>query len=516
VTAAQRTRWWVKAGPFLAFVVVALFVAVPILIHPYLPLADLPNHIARLHIAATVGGPLAEFYRYSVQLVPNTSADLVWFALGFPGDVVVFAQWTMVFYAVSLIAATMILARQIHGRWTIWSAASGLVVYNACFYWGFQNYLLSLPFAIAGLALWLGTERWRPSARIVLFVLYGFGLFVLHFFSFVALALMACGREVQGVIDAPKGRRGGEFLRRLPMSLPFVLPTAWLAMRIVTSPPSVAGSDTAFGALFHRLESLISPVLTLKPWLGPSTEIAGLAVLYLLGVCVMLAFRRSGFRLVMARAALGPGLMVLVVGLLSPFLLNSVAYTNIRWPVVGVLVLIAGSDWQGATRRQMKVLALTVVALLAARGISFEAAARHYSADVADYLAVTSTLPPGARVLPMRSPGQMPDVRLWHLDAYAVIKRQAFVPMLFQGVHDLQVLPQWAGSTHAQGVPPDIRLVRDALTGPAAWPYLEDWTTKFTFAVLLDSDSTTADTMPELHKVAQNGRFTLYQIRDPA
>ena len=508
----EKRPQWSNVGPLIAYLVVALFVAAPILIHPYLPLADLPNHIARLYIAATAGGPLAEFYQYSVQLVPNTAADILWFALRFPGDGVEFAKWTMAFYSAALVAATMLLARQIHGRWTVWSATSGLVVYNACFFWGFQNFVLSLPFAIAGLALWMRTERWRQTTRIMLFLAYGFGLFVLHFFSFAALGLMALGHEVRGVYNAPTVRRRIEFLRRLPMSLPFLVPTGWLVVRIFTSPPSVAGSDTSFGGLYHRAESLISPALMPRPWLGLSTQIAGIAVLYFLAFCAFFALRRSGIRLVVANAAIGPGLIVLVVGLLAPFLFYSVGYTNIRWPVVGVLVLIAGSDWQGLSRRQAMVLTVAVVALLGIRGASFEAAARRYSADVADYLTATEALPPGARLLPLRSPGQMPDVRFWHLNAYAVIKRQAFVPMLFQGVHDLQVLPKWAASTHAQGVPPDILLVRDALTGKAVWPYLDDWTKKFTYAILLDSDSAIADSMPELQKVAQSGRFTLYRI----
>ena len=92
-----RAGIWASAVslPLLGFAGVALMVAIPILAHPYLPLVDLPNHIARHHVAVALDGPLARYYSYHVSLVPNSAADLAFMLFGDPANPLRFAQLTM-------------------------------------------------------------------------------------------------------------------------------------------------------------------------------------------------------------------------------------------------------------------------------------------------------------------------------------------------------------------------------------------------------------------------------------
>ncbi|WP_068113036.1 hypothetical protein [Tropicimonas marinistellae] len=513
----SRSRTRALPLPFLAFVVASALVALPILAHPYLPLVDLPNHIARLHIAAHGDGPLSAFYEYSFRIVPNSAADLIWALLGHPGDAARFAQVSFALYAAGTVGATMVLARQIHGRWTIWSAASALVVYNACFYWGFQNYLISVPVAIAGFAMALATENRRMWQRLALFIPFAFCLFLMHFFAFAALALLVLGRELQCVATAGRGTRIGVFLRRIPIAIPYVLPAGWLAANVLTAPAGVQGAMTAFGPVSARLEALISPALVADPWLGPATIGTGWIVLAFLLVAAFFLFRRRGARLVVAPLAIGPAIAILTVGLLAPYWLNGVALIHLRLPFVGLLVVFAATDWCGLSRRSAVMLSLVVAAILGARAASFEAASRRYSQDVADFLAVTEALPPAARLLPLRTRGKSLDRRLWHIDAFAVARRDAFSPLLFQGVHQLDIRPALLESAHPQLFPLGLRHAHRALeTGVEEPVFLQDWDEKFTYAILLDplDETAAADAaaLPMLHRVAQQGRFTLYRI----
>lgn len=503
------------ALPLAGFLVVVSLVVLPILAFPYLPLVDLPNHTARLYIESLRNGPLLNYYRYELRLVPNLAADLAWLADGFVGDPVRFSQLLIAFYAVSLIAATMLLARQFHGRWTLWSAASGLFVYNACLYWGFQNYLISLPIALLGFSIWIATEHWRRLLRLPFFMLFGFGLFALHFYAFVDLGLLAFGHEIQRVMNAPRGKRGLDFVCRISMAIPFLVPTGWLAFQVLTGPPNLDGGGTHFGNIDTFVYGLASPAMAASLSLGLATRLVGLLVASFMVFLVAFAFRSGRVRLAVVPAALGPALTVLVFGFFIPHELNGVYRTNIRWPLVGVLVLIAGSDWRGLSRRGGVAITLIVLALLGGRAASFVSIARNYTADVGDFLTVTEQLPPGARLLPLRSPGHLRDARLWHITAYAVVRRQDFTPFLFQGVHALQVLPRWRPLTNAQLFPPDIRVTLITTPLPKAVNFMNCWPEKFTYAVLLDPDTKIAASMNMLREVARAGRFTLYRIAVP-
>ncbi len=509
---ARRASRAVPA-PLIGYLLVTALLVLPILAHPFLPLTDLPNHIARHHIAATEGqGPLAEYYRYRIRLVPNTAVDLLWLALGFPGDAIRFSQLVMAAYAAAMVGAAMVLARQIHGRWTLWSAASGLVVYNACFFWGFQNFLVTVPFALLGLALWLATEQRRLGLRLVLFLGYGFALYAMHFYAFASLALMACGREVQRLIETPRGHRLRQFGRGLVMALPFAAPVGWLVWGIATGPASPAGSQTEFGAPFRRIEALMSPAMPSGPWLGWPTDLAArLALLFLAG-CLLTLLRPGGPRLGLAPSMRGPLIALGLAALLAPLWLNGVAYSHIRLPFVVAVLLIAGTDWQGLDRSGSLRLAVLCLMLVAFRGLAFERAAAGFSAEMADLQVVLREVPAGARVLPLRSPGHMRDRAHWHVQAYAVTLRDAFVPTLFQGVHAIRVLPPWLDSSHPQLFGPDIRLAEAALHQISPIGFLNRWPEKFNLALLLDDDRALADTLPELHEIDRQGRFTLYRI----
>src|SRR3954466_11411875 len=61
------------------FLVCTLLISVPVWTHPLPPISDYINHLARMHVIATLhkNPLLAQFYEINWQVIPNLTMDLV-------------------------------------------------------------------------------------------------------------------------------------------------------------------------------------------------------------------------------------------------------------------------------------------------------------------------------------------------------------------------------------------------------------------------------------------------------
>jgi hypothetical protein len=497
----------------LAFFLAAIAVSAPILAHLYLPLVDLPNHLARHHIAAAdPEGPLSVYYTYTAALVPNSAVDLAWRALGYPGTPERFSQVVMALSAVNLIASSMVLARVVHGRWTCWSVVSALLVFNGPFFFGFQNFFVSLPFCLFGLALWLHLEE-RTRLRFMLFVPFAVAIYLLHFFAFAILTVAILGREVQLLLSASGSLRQRVALLILRMA-PFAIPVLWLALLLVTSGPSEAPSRTSYGPFHLRIDSILSPLGGYV--IGPRPEFwLGLAAWLLVFVCFATVFRRQGTRLVLSSKLYGPVFALAMAALLAPEWLNGVAFVHIRVPTVLFAVLLAGTTWVDLSGRNMMLLAATVAFLVVGRSVAFERSAAQYTEEVADLIEVAETLPAGSRLISVRRAGLEGDWRRAHMPSLLVGERSVFVPTLFQGVHALQVLEPWQSHSHPAFHAPDIRRLEDLDEFGMHLPFVRDWHYKFTHLLFMDTENETSIGLQHLTPLERRGRFTLYRVAPP-
>lgn len=494
----------------LAFCVASLVVIAPILHNAYLPLVDLPNHIARHYIATAPAGPLDAYYDYTISLVPNAAVDFAWIAFGGGMDAAQFTQLSLVFYCISFIFSTMLLSRVLHGGWSPWPVAVALVCYNGCFFWGFQNYIVSVPFAIFGLTLWLWCEKFGVARRIAILAPVVFVLYLMHFFAFAILAVAAFGREIQRLLAAKqdwKAQLGPSLL----LALPFVIPLGWLVFDIFTGPASPAGSYTSFGELFRRIEVFQSPVDGVTQALPVFLRLTGFAILLLLGV---LALQRVG-KLDIAPQMRGPLIALAAFALVMPMNLNGVAYVHIRFPFVIVALFFAATQWRNLPLRHAKAIAVVIVTLLVVRSVSFDRYAALHSGEVEDFIAIIADVPEGERLFPVMDVLNAPEVRLWHLAAYAVPYRDVFVPTLFQGVHSLVLKDQWSDyASPGLHTVPVAYLTRDWGTNPVhpLLNFIKDWDRKYTYLVLIDPIADQLDAFPQLTRISTQGRFTLYKI----
>ena len=63
----------------MLFAAFTLLISIPIWTHPLPPLSDYVNHLARMHVIATLSKnpQLARFYEIDWQVIPNLTMDLI-------------------------------------------------------------------------------------------------------------------------------------------------------------------------------------------------------------------------------------------------------------------------------------------------------------------------------------------------------------------------------------------------------------------------------------------------------
>src|SRR5476651_1571809 len=61
------------------FAALTLLISIPIWTHPLPPLSDYVNHLARMHVIATLSKnpQLAQYYEIDWQVIPNLTMDLI-------------------------------------------------------------------------------------------------------------------------------------------------------------------------------------------------------------------------------------------------------------------------------------------------------------------------------------------------------------------------------------------------------------------------------------------------------
>ncbi|WP_159086939.1 hypothetical protein [Loktanella sp. Alg231-35] len=492
--------------------VFAVLIAVlPILLHPYLPLVDLPNHIARQYIAANPGTALDAYYGYTFAMKGNSAGDLLWLAVGqHITDVYTFSKLLMALYAANLLLSAVVLARVLHGRWLIWPLATLLLVFNGPFFWGFQNFVITVPLALYALAAWIHYEGTRPWLRAILFIPVVIVIFELHILGFIVLLVSAFGREVHRLFEA--GRRWRQqLLQHCISALPFLFPIGLIVWRTFTAAPNDYGDITRYGSLRARIDILRSPFDVVSNDGSAVLELFGTMSLIVLVFAFLTLRKKSGLRLVLAPRALGPILALAVLSVAVPSVLDGVAYVQIRFPFVMAAVAIAGTSWHGVDRRQALWVFLVFAVIAVGRSVSVEQLAARHSADMQDLSLVLADVPEGARLFPVRMSSDRID---WHLQAYAVPQANAFVPTLFRGAHALQIEEAWHHIAAAQGKSLPAFMVFDESneTLGAVSGFWDNWENDFTHVLALGNLDEEMVASSDLLLLGRQGRYEMYEI----
>ncbi len=473
----------------LGTLLLALILA-PLALNPYLPFEDLPNHIARRAILALPGSALENYFTYRESLGTNAAVDLAWHLFAPLGmSAVAFSHWAMGFAMAGFVLSVAVLHRVLHGHWSVWPLTAALLVYNANTLWGFENFVVTAPFAIFGLALWVATRGQGVLLRLALTAAVVAVLFVGHVFVLLAYAILVFGYE------GGRSRQAGHVdLRGVNWAgLAVVLAACAAYVALSASEPAPGyGTATRFGTWADRIDLFYAPLGS--SWAGPSLApllaqgpflLAGLVVLIILA-------RRAGASVRVAAGMKAPILLLGVVTVLMPAQLSGVYFTHLRYPFLLLGIIIAATDPKVNTPWLRNVAVLALVGLVASRAYVLDRAAGAYSAQVGQVAALGAHLPAGARVLPVTGADAPRMATLhFHTAAYLVPFAQAFVPTLFLGgSHALGIAPQWQALTAPQPAAVPAQLLGFAAEAWSdelneAWAFLQDWPQNFTHVLVI-------------------------------
>ena len=117
---ARRVSGFSPWQVFVLFLVCTLLISIPIWTHPLPPVSDYINHLARMHVIATIhkNPLLANFYEIDWKIIPNLTMDLVVPVLARWVNIYLAGQIFMVGMFAVIISGTLALNRVLIGRWS--------------------------------------------------------------------------------------------------------------------------------------------------------------------------------------------------------------------------------------------------------------------------------------------------------------------------------------------------------------------------------------------------------------
>jgi len=203
------------------FIVLLAITSIPVVLHPWPPMSDYINHLARMQVIATINTDpeLARFYEIDWQLIPNLMMDLIVPWLVRVMNVYVAGQLYTLSSFVLILSGTVALHRQLFGRWSVLPLIGFPLLYNNVFLVGTMNYVFGIGLALWALTSWIWLRERNLALRLAVSTLFVIGLFFCHLFAVgvygVGLLAFELHRLWTGLRRAPRDDRAGAQAARL-------------------------------------------------------------------------------------------------------------------------------------------------------------------------------------------------------------------------------------------------------------------------------------------------------------
>jgi hypothetical protein len=402
------------------FILLSGLAALPVLLCETLPLVDYSNHLARMHILATLKDSvqLQKFYEIAWQPLPNLAMDLVvppligWLPIAWAGKAFVVATLCL------LSGGAAMVHRALFGTWSAWPLLAFLLLYDSALLWGFLNYLFGVGLSLVAFSCWIGLAS-RPWLRLSLGAVFALALFFSHLLAFGLYGVMALGYEAGSVLRRrlPPVQAAGAILAA---AAPFLPPTAIYAFLT----PKGAAADIAYQPLIYKLSNFVLIF-------GIENFAFDLTCFVIAALAIMLAVSRGWVRFHPAMAM--PLGLLLLAYLVMPHQLATASGAERRVPLVLVLLLIAGSRWSAPTPGTARAFLAAALLLFLVRLGVMTSGWLESDRLYAQLMPAFDKVPAGSRVAIANRLDALifPPTTLVHFPAQAVIRRNAFVPTLF-------------------------------------------------------------------------------------
>jgi len=479
----------------------------------YPPLVDWPNHLARhaIQCGDAEWGRLGAYYNFDLRLVPNLTADLIYALPVACYDILLTQKILIQFAILGLILSAFALHYAIWRQLSVWPGLASLVALNMNFGYGFENFILAAPLAIALLALWVALDRTQNWLRFVIIAPLAAFLYVCHLYAFVFFGAVLGAIELQRAWAnwrAGSSKTNAVLVRLGGAALVGIWP-AYHALSNMAGGDSLNIAATAYGGLISRLTALLS-LSTYQSFflLEGVSRLDALFALLVLGLAPLVLRRLGGkfsFDCRFIWAAIACGLLYL----LTPAILASVHFTDIRFPLMGAVVLIAASNMRLNRRLEAGLVVVLALSFALRSEITAQRWVEH-DAQVQELLAAGEIFTPDDTLLVARFGVNELIIRHSHTMSYISMRSGAFLPTLFNGANPLLPKPNLQVRTTRSAFPVDYRrLFADmGSDGPeSTWTYLGNWQQNYTHIVILHRPEDSLEDVTAFGERVHRGSF---------
>jgi hypothetical protein len=507
------------------FAVLAVIASIPVLLYPWPPLGDYINHLARMHVIATIRSDpdLARFYQVDWQVIPNLMMDLIVPVLQRVMNVYLAGQTYTIMCFVVILSGTMALNRQLYGRWSVLPLIAFPLLYNSVFLVGTMNYLFGIGLSLWALTAWAALRERAMPLRLAVSTLFVLALFFCHLFSVGVYALGLFAFELQR-LRALRGRQ----------------PLSFLLKRRADGRSSALVDFVACGLPFLPVIPLMlmSPTWTLRwdfNW-ELNGKLNGL-------IFVVEVYSRSAtffLAAIVAAAAAWSirhralqfhpfGWVLLAVGGLTYFVMPRVMFDTYmadqRLPIALAFMIIACAHLDLRDDFVRRGFATVLVLMLAVRAFEVQSVWHEVSRGTASFRDSVRQIDRGSKVLvAYADPDNGDNAReLWlmHAACLAIIERSALVTTAFTvlGKQVMHVRRNYRDRVDTEdGTPPSVKqLLQPSIhSDDDEPPYWANWTADYDYIYVLFTGADYANPDPaRLTPVYAGNRFMLYRITEP-
>jgi hypothetical protein len=502
------------SGPQVAvlFVALTLLISIPIWTHPLPPLSDYVNHLARMHVIATLttNPLLSNFYEIDWQVIPNLTMDLIVPLLARVMNVYLAGQVFIVAMFALIVSGVLALNRVLIGRWSVFPLFAFPLLYNYIFLVGLMNYIFGIGVALWALAGWIALRERVWPLRFALSTACVVALFFCHLCALGIYGVGVLSFEISRLWE----RRGEPWPGRIAdfvvSGLPFLA-----AAPLLNASPSMQLVGSTYWEQRGKLDGLMYVI-------SDYSDIAAFALIVAIAASIVWAVRHNVLRfhpLVVTLLVVG-----LVVYLALPRIMFDTYMTDQRVPLGIVFMLFACGDLELRRRLVRRAFMVALIVMIAARLIEIDVNWSQLSDSTSEFRSSVRRIVPGSKVFVAysdRSLGDdVRDLGLVHAACLATIERSALVTTVFTvaGKQVLHVRPEYRNYADLRdGTPPSVAQLIVAAdhpvpNTPAFWL---NWT-KFDYLYVLFTEDEAPNPDPtRLRLIADGDRFQLYRILKP-
>jgi hypothetical protein len=491
---------------FAAFI---LLISIPIWTYPLPPLSDYINHLARMHVMATLSkNPmLANFYEVDWQLVPNLTMDLIVPQLARVMSIYRAGQIYIVLMFTMIISGTLVLNRALVGRWSVLPLVALPLVYNYIFLVGLMNYMFGIGVSLWALAGWVALRERHWLARFSLSTICVFALFICHLSALGLYGIGVLSFEIYRLWQRRSEPWPGRVAEFVASGLPFLAAAPLLYM----SPTMQLLSSTSWDQR-GKIDGL-------KFVISDYSDIAAFALLAVLISGMVLAIRHGVLRfhpLLWSLIVVG-GLVYLAL----PQIMFDTYMADQRVPIGVAFMIIACGDLEVLQRSVRRAFLLVLIVLIGGRSLEISLNWSQLADSTSEFRSSLRRVQPGSKVFVAyadRTIGDDPrDFALVHAACIATIERSALVTTMFTvaGKQILHTRPEYRDFVDIHdGTPPSTAQLILAAEHPLPDTpvFWLNWT-KFDYLyVLFTEDDAPNPDEKRLKLVADGDRFQLYRI----